>query len=192
MKKFVLWALYALCIVSFPATAQGILNSHQAVDIKASIWTVWDAVKDFDGVHKWHPMFSDDVFKSGANEEIGSVRTLTVKDGPSFDEELLSFDPVDRKFSYKVIDPAPVPSRNVIMRCAGFSYTVIDSAPLPVADYVSTFQVVEGRRGYTTILWRGSFRNNSEGKMKDDEVIGFIDGVYRAGLDNLKAMLEAK
>ena len=170
MKKFVLWALYALCTASFPATAQGILNSHQAVDIRASIWTVWDAVKDFDGLHKWHPMFSDDVIKSGANEDIGSVRTITVKDGPSFDEELLSFDPVDRKFSYRVIDPAP----------------------LPLADYVSTFQVVEGKRGYTTILWRSSFRNNSDGKMKDEEVIGFIDGAYRAGLDNLKSMLEIR
>ena len=170
MKKIVLWALYALSMVSFHATAQGMLNSHQSVDIRASIWAVWDAVKDFDGVAKWHPMFSDDEIKSGANEEIGSVRTLTVKDGPSFDEELLSFDPVDRKFSYRVIDPAPV----------------------PVADYVSTFQFVEGKRGYTTILWRSSFRNNSDGKMKDDEVIAFIDGAYRAGLDNLKDMLEIR
>jgi len=170
MKKFVLCALYSLCMVSFQATAQGILNSHQSVDIRASIWTVWDAVKDFDGVPKWHPMFSDDVIKSGANDEIGSVRTLTVKDGPSFDEELLSFDALERKFSYRVIDPAPV----------------------PVSDYVSTFQVVEGKRGYTTILWRSSYRNNSDGKMKDEEVIAFIDGAYRAGLDNLKDMLEIR
>jgi hypothetical protein len=170
MKKFVFCALYLLCMVSFQAMAQGILNSHQSVDIRASIWTVWDAVKDFDGVPKWHPMFSDDVIKSGANDEIGSVRTLTVKDGPSFDEELLSFDALERKFSYRVIDPAPV----------------------PVSDYVSTFQVVEGKRGYTTIVWRSSYRNNSDGKMKDEEVIAFIDGAYRAGLDNLKDMLEIR
>jgi polyketide cyclase/dehydrase/lipid transport protein len=170
MKKFVLGALYALCIVSFPAAAQGTLNSYQTVDIKSPIWTVWDAVKDFDGLHTWHPMFSDDQLQSGANDEIGAVRTLTVKDGPSFDEELLSFDPMDRKFSYRVKEPSP----------------------LPISDYVSTFQVVEGRRGYTTILWRSSYRNNTEGKMKDEEVIGFIDGAYRAGLDNLKATLEAR
>jgi hypothetical protein len=95
---------------------------------------------------------------------------MTVKDGPSFDEELLSFDALDKKFSYKVLDPAP----------------------LPIAEYVSTFQVVEGRRGYTTVLWNSSFRNNSEGKMKDEEVIGFINNAYRVGLENLKEMLEAK
>ncbi|MGH8864491.1 MAG: SRPBCC family protein [Burkholderiales bacterium] len=170
MKKFVLGALYALCIVSYPAAAQGTLNSFQTVDIKAPIWTVWDAVKDYDGLHNWHPMFSDDVIISGANNEVGAVRTMTVKDGPSFDEELLSFDALEKKFSYKVIDPVP----------------------LPIADYLSTFEVVEGRRGYTTILWRSSYRNNSDGKMKDDEVIAFIDGAYRAGLDSLKAALEAR
>ena len=170
MKKLVMWALCTLCLVSVPATAQGLLNAHQSVDIKASIWKVWDAVKDFDGLHRWHPMFSDDVLKSGANDEIGTIRTITVKDGPSFDEELLSFDALERKFSYRVIDPAP----------------------LPLSDYVSVFEVVEGRRGYTTILWRSSFRNNSDGKMKDEEVIGFIDGAYRAGLDNLKSMFESK
>ena len=170
MKKLVIWALCTLCMASVPATAQSLLNSHQSVDIKASIWKVWDAVKDFDGLNRWHPMFSDDVIKSGANDEVGSVRTITVKDGPSFDEELLSFDALEKKFSYRVIDPAP----------------------LPLSDYVSTFQVVEGRRGYTTILWRSSFRNNSDGKMKDEEVIGFIDGAYRAGLDNLKTMFESQ
>ena len=170
MKKFVLGALYAFCIVSFPAAAQGTLNSYQTVDIKAPIWDVWDAVKDFDGLHTWHPMFSDDELKSGANDEVGAVRTMTVRDGPSFDEELLSFDPVDRKFSYRVIDPNP----------------------LPIADYVSTFHVTEGRRGYTTILWRANYRTNSDGKMKDEEVIAFIDGAYRAGLDSLKATLEAR
>jgi mxaD protein len=157
-------------MVSFPVAAQGLLNSHQSVDVKASIWKVWDAVKDFDSLNKWHPMFSDDMIKSGANGEIGSVRTMTVKDGPSFDEELLSFDALEKKFSYRVIDPAP----------------------LPISDYVSTIEVVEGKRGYATILWRSSFRNNTEGKMKDEEVIGFIDGAYRAGLDNLKTMLESQ
>ena len=170
MKKLVMWALCTLCMVSVPATAQSLLNSHQSVDIKGSMWKVWDAVKDFDGLNRWHPMFSDDVIKSGANDEVGSVRTITVKDGPSFDEELLSFDALEKKFSYRVIDPAP----------------------LPLSDYVSTFQVLEGRRGYTTILWSSSFRNNSDGKMKDEEVIAFIDGAYRAGLDNLKTLFESK
>lgn len=169
MKKIMQCALYVLCLVSLSATAQGLLNSHQSIEIKASIWKVWDATKNFDGLNTWHPMFSDDVIKSGGDNEVGTIRTMTVKDGPSFDEELLSFDALDKKFSYRVIDPVP----------------------LPISDYVSTFQVVEGRRGYTTILWNSAYRNNSDGKMKDEEVIGFINNAYRVGLENLKSMLEA-
>jgi hypothetical protein len=170
MKKVIVGALFLLCMANLPASAQGLLNSHESIDIKASIWKVWDAVKDFDGLATWHPMFSGDEIKSGAGNEVGTIRTMTVKDGPSFDEELLSFDALDRKFSYRIFDPSP----------------------LPVAEYVSTFQVVEGRRGYTTVLWNSSFRNNSEGKMKDEEVIGFINNAYRVGLENLKEMLQAK
>ena len=169
MKKLVMWGLVALSLASGQALAQR-LNSHQTLDLKAPIQDVWDAVKDFDGLHKWHPMFSDAHIKSGANDDVGAIRTLTVKDGPSFDEELLSFNEIDRKFSYAVIDPTP----------------------LPIAEYVSVFEVIEGRRGITTIVWRSSFVNSSDGKMKDDEVIAFMNGAYRAGLDNLKTMLENK
>lgn len=170
MKKIISAVLVVLCAASLPAAAQGVLNSHESIEIKASIWKVWDAVKDFDGLNNWHPMFSSDVIKSGGTNEVGTVRTMTVKDGPSFDEELLSFDALDKKFSYRLIDPVP----------------------LPVSNYVATFQVVEGRRGYTLIQWNSAYRNSSDGKMKDEEVIGFIDNAFRVGLENLKTMLETK
>lgn len=168
MKRIFLGLLFLGGFASLPASAQGLLNSHESIEIKASIWKVWDAVKDFDGLHTWHPMFADDVIKSGAGNEVGTIRTITVKDGPSFDEELLSFDALDKKFSYKVLDPVP----------------------LPIAGYVSSFQVIEGRRGHSIILWNSTYRNNSEGKMKDEEVIAFIDNAYKVGLENLKTMLE--
>jgi mxaD protein len=170
MNKFSLVLLWALFAMSQPAAAEGLLNSHESIEIRASIWKIWDAVKDFDSLDKWHPMFSSDEIKSGGNNEVGTIRTMTVKDGPSFDEELLSFDALDKKFTYRVIDPVP----------------------LPIADYHSSFHVIEGRRGYTLIQWNGSFLNHSEGKMTDREVIDFINNAYRVGLENLKSMAEAK
>ena len=171
MTKNLLGALFLLLwAASLPSAAQGLLNSHESIEIKASIWRVWDAIKDFDGLDKWHPMFSSDVIKSGGNNEVGTVRTMTVKDGPSFDEELLSFDALDKKLTYRLIDPVP----------------------LPVSEYVGSLQVIEGRRGYTVVTWNSAYRNNSGGKMKDEEVIGFINGAFRAGLENLKTMLDTK
>jgi mxaD protein len=164
--------LGAACLfaASLPAAAQGILNSHESIEIRAPAGKVWDAVKDFDGLHRWHPMFSADTIKSGGDNAVGTIRTMTVKDGPSFDEELLSFDALERKFSYRLIDPVP----------------------LPVSDYVGTFQVIESRRGYAAILWNSAYRNNSGGKMKDEEVIAFINGAFRVGLENVKSLLEAQ
>jgi mxaD protein len=171
MKKTTIGALCVLSAWSLSAAAQGILNSHESIEIDAPVARVWEAVRDFDGLDKWHPMFSSDVIRSGGNNEVGTVRTMTVKDGgPSFDEELLSFDAPARKFTYRLIDPVP----------------------LPVSSYVGTLHVIEGRRGHTVVQWYSAYRNSSGGKMKDEEVIAFINGAFRAGLENLKTMLEAK
>ena len=42
-RKFLTATLAAFCFTGLPAAAQGILNSYQTVEIKASIWDVWDA-----------------------------------------------------------------------------------------------------------------------------------------------------
>ena len=170
MKKAILATLCLVITMSLPAAAQGTLNSHESIEIRASIWKVWDAVKDFDGISNWHPMFSGSEIKSGENGEVGAVRTMTVKDGPSFDEELLAYDALDKKFAYRIIDPAP----------------------LPVSGYEATFQVTEVRRGYSMIVWNSSYRNSTDGKMKDEEVIAFINNAFRVGLENLKVMLETQ
>ncbi len=157
-----------LLMISLPAAAQGLLNSYQAVTIEAPAEKVWEAVKDFDGLANWHPMFSSGAIKSGTNNEPGAIRTVTVKDGPSFDEELLTWDALGRKFTYRLIDPVP----------------------LPVARYFGALEVVQVRRNTSAVLWSSRYLNNSGGKMKDEEVIAFINGAFKAGLDNLKPMLE--
>jgi mxaD protein len=163
------WLLLFGCLFWQPVFAQGVLNSHDSIVIDAPVEKVWEAVRDFDGLARWHPMFSSGVIKSGTNNEVGAVRTMTVKDGPSFDEELLSWDASNRKFTYRLIDPVP----------------------LPVASYFGSFQVVEVKKGSTAVLWSSRYLNNSDGKMKDEEVIGFINGAFRVGLENLDAMLKA-
>ena len=167
MTKLMLMA----CLGAFAphALAQGLLNSYDSIEIQAPVAQVWDAVKDFDGLHRWHPMFSGLETKSGGNNVPGTVRTMFVKDGPSFDEELLAFDEAERKFRYRLIDPVP----------------------LPVADYVGRMQVVDLGRGRSAVLWESAYRNNSGGRMKDEEVIGFINGAFRVGLQNLKTTLES-
>lgn len=168
MRK--LMVVVCLCAFAPHALSQGILNSYESIEIQAPAAQVWDAVKDFDGLARWHPMFSSGVIKSGTNNEVGAIRTMTVKDGPSFDEELLTWDGENRRFSYRLIDPVP----------------------LPVSEYHGAMEVVQVTRDTTAVVWRSHYLNNSGGKMKDEEVIGFINAAFRMGLDNLNAMMKAR
>ena len=168
MKKLLKLVLASCAALSFSAHADGMLNSYVSVNIDANASQVWDIVKAFDGLDTWHPVFSGADIKSGTNNVVGAVRTLTIKDGPSFDEELLAFDDMGRTFSYAVIDPAP----------------------LPVKGYSSTMTVIQLSPGVSNVTWISSYENNSNGEMSDDEVIAFINGVYKAGLDVVSTMVE--
>ena len=168
MKKFLKIALASLALLSFTAHADGKLNSYFSINIDAPASTVWDIVKDYGGLHTWHPVFSNDVIKSGTNNQVGAVRTLTIKDGPSFDEVLTVWDEIGRTFTYRVIDPNP----------------------LPILNYSSTMTVMQLEPGVSNVTWTSTYENNSGGEMPDDELIAFLNGVYQAGLAEVKANLE--
>ena len=168
MKKLLKLALASLAALSFSAHAEGILNSYVSTNINAPASRIWDVVKDFDGLDTWHPVFSGADLKSGTLNVVGAVRTLTIQDGPSFDEELLEWDDMGRTFSYAIIDPAP----------------------LPVKAYRSTITVMQLEPGVSNVTWSSSFQNNSNGEMTDVQVIEFINGVYTAGLEAVRVMVK--
>jgi hypothetical protein len=159
--------LCAMLLAPLLAFAQGArLNVYQTQDINAPADEVWERIKDFDGLSRWHPVFAESVLMSGENNEPGTTRKLTVKDGPSFDEELLEWDAWERKLRYRIIG----------------------ENELPVDDYSSTIQVLKSGRNQSTVVWRGQFV--AKPGNQDADVVNFITGVYRAGLDNLKQIVE--
>jgi hypothetical protein len=163
MKKLLLAA--ALLIAPLGAHAQGTLNSYQTVDIRASADKVWGIIKGFETLHSWHPAFSSAKIISGQDGVPGVMRTLTLKDGPSFDEELLAFDNAKRKLRYRIVG----------------------DSPLPVTDYDSTMEVLSTGANASTMIWRSSYKAKAA---KDDDAMKVINGAYRAGLDNLKKLAE--
>ncbi len=168
MKTLLKLVLASFAALSFAANADGKLNSYFSINIDAPASNVWDIVKDFGGLNNWHPMFSGDVIKSGTNNQIGAVRTLTIQDGPSFDEQLMVWDDHGRHFTYRVIDPAPLPLKN----------------------YSATMKVMQLAPGVTNVTWTSSYENNSGGEMPDADLIAFLNGAYQAGLDALKFEME--
>ena len=167
MKIKLTTALLALLFAPMVGLAQGMLNVYQTQDVSAPADKVWDAIKDFDGLSSWHPLFAESVLLSGENNVPGTMRRLTVKDGgPSFEEELLEWDAWDRKLRYRIVG----------------------ENPLPVTDYQSTIEVLKTGRNEATVIWRGQFA--AKPGNEDQDVVNFITGAYRAGLDNLKQMVE--
>lgn len=147
------------------------LHVTESVEVNAPVDKVWEAVKDFDSLPKWHPGFSGDELVSGANGKAGTVRKLTIKDGPSFTEKLLSYNAAHHSYHYAIIE-----------------------SPLPFTDYSSTISVHEGSGGMTKVVWSGSFKRKNPADSppeaeSDAGVTKLVKGVYRGGLDNLKKML---
>jgi mxaD protein len=167
----------ALIAVAAPwavlAEAPKTLRIVETVEIKAPVSKVWATIKDFDSLNSWHPAFSKDEIIKGTNNKPGAVRQLTVKDGPTFTEQLLAFSPKSHSFKYKIIDESPLPMRN----------------------YSATVSVKPGAHGMSVVTWSGTCkRKNASESPPDAEsdagVTKFVTGVYRAGLDNLKKMIE--
>lgn len=65
-----------------------------------------------------------------------------------------------------------------------YSYT-IESGPLPVANYRATIRVQDEGNGTCSVDWSSEF--DADGASESDAQAA-IQGVYQAGLDNLKKM----
>lgn len=174
------WIIAAGMLMMLPgmswAAKPGYLHVTESVEINAPPAKVWSLVKDWNGLHKWHPAFSNTEIKSGANNKVGAVRTLTMANGGAqFDEELDGFSDKKRKYSYRIIT----------------------DSPLPVADYSSTILVKSGKtKGTSVLVWKGKFKrkvaDNPPAGQDDAGVKKTISGAYQAGLQNVKKLAESK
>ena len=86
MKRWMKLFFGAALLAPLVAGAQSRVVVTEAVEVNAPARKVWDAIKDFDGLNKWHPAFSAAVIIEGQNNTPGAKRKLTLKDGPSFEE----------------------------------------------------------------------------------------------------------
>jgi mxaD protein len=175
MKKLSVIALAWMALLAFGAGAaeRPMLVVIEMIDINAKPDQVWRLLGRFDGLKDWHPLFSGSDIISGRDGKVGAVRKLTIKDGPSFTEELVALDVANRSLTYDIIE-----------------------SPLPLTDYLSSVGVKANANGGSTVIWVGQFRrkngldNPPEGET-DAAMVGLISGAYRGGLVNLKQIVEA-
>lgn len=146
----------------------------ETITIQATPDAVWDKIKDFSRLQDWHPAVESSTTTNGNTPE--SVRTLKLKGGGEIIEKLEGYDAAARSYRYRMTDPGPV----------------------PVSNYSSTITVKAGGAAGTALVeWRGAFYrgypNNDPPPDKNDEAaIAAISGIYKAGLGNLKSLMEKR
>ena len=96
-------------------------------------------------------------------EKAGSMRRLSLVGGGTIIEKLEKKDDHNRIYSYSIID-----------------------SPLPVANYVATISVTDLGQGKTKVEWSSEFKPSGA---SETDAVKVIQGIYQAGLDNLKKLL---
>lgn len=145
------------------------------VVIKAEPAKVWAVVKDFGGLHKWHPAAESTQLEMKKDEAGTDVqhRLITLKGGGTILEKLVGATDGDMKLEYRIVESV-----------------------LPVSGYRAIMQVKAGPgAGESTVTWTGRFYNKANKvdapKGEDNETaVKAIEGVYDAGLPSLKKLLE--
>lgn len=160
-----------------PAVAEAVqLSVSNSASINAPADAVWAKAKDFNNLNGWHPAVAKTEIVEGSNNTVGAVRLLTLAgDTPAtIKEKLTAFDEAGKTFTYEIVEGV-----------------------LPVTGYSSTFKVAADGADKSIVTWSSSFKRADTSATpaagKDDATATTtIEGVYTAGLDNLKKVLEAK
>ena len=172
--KIIAAIAFASTLLASSAALAAAPNLHvkQTISIDASAGKVWKAVMSFDALNTWHPAVAADQIVEGTNDTVGAVRVLTLKGGGTIKEKLLAFDPAHRKFRYAIVEGV-----------------------LPVSHYTASFAVKSVDPGKSSVTWSGRFKRKDLGptpanNADDKTAVDTIQGVYQAGLDNLKKVVE--
>jgi mxaD protein len=176
MKKIPLSALAIFLAAPFASYAKPakVLKISESVEIQATPAQVWDKVGNFGDLGAWHPAVKTTEILSGENGKVGAVRFLTLQDGGTIKETLLSFDPRKMRYSYNIVEGV-----------------------LPVSEYASSISVSKAKKDLCKVIWSGEFKRkdtseNPAAGQDDTTATKTMISVYRGGLDNLKTIMEAK
>lgn len=109
MKRFLIASL--ICLMPFSVHAHGPSGQKVAkeFEVKAQPAKVWELLKDFGAIGKWHPDVTDVKTETKKDAESGKDllhRKVTLKNGTTFLEKLREANDAEMKLDYKMVDGA--------------------------------------------------------------------------------------
>ncbi len=158
----ILIAAATFAALALPALA---VEVNETVNTSAPPDRVWALIGHFDAIHAWLP----GAVSSPADrlDAVGSVRVITLKapGNPKVTERLTAHG--EHSYSYAIAQ--------------------VDPKVLPVTAYTSTISVAPAGGG-SLVTWHGTFK--PAGGADDEASSKAVSGLYRSGLDNIKALAE--
>ncbi len=134
--------------------------------IDAPIERVWAVLRDFNSHDQWHAVVDmSRIEGSDRSDQLGCVRSFTLKDGNRIREQLLTLDDYDHKSTYCIVD-----------------------STVPLQRYVATVTlrpVTDGNR--TFWHWESTFSTPPGMERELHDMVA--SGVYEAGFANLRQHL---
>lgn len=130
--------------------------------IGAPVEAVWDVVRDFNALPKWHPGIRDSEIAGGLDADVvGCIRSFHLMDGTHVRERLLSLDDSRYAFSYNFETPA-----------------------FPVENYVAVLELIPvTKTNETFIQWSATFDEAPADKGKYVDLVSNV--VFAGGLEAL-------
>ena len=136
--------------------------------ISAPIERVWAVLRDFNSHADWHDVVEQSRIEGDErSDQVGCVRSFTLKDGNRIREQLLSLSDTEHKSTYCIVE-----------------------ATVPLQRYVSTLtlkRVTDGNR--TFWHWESTFATPPGMERELYDMVAL--GVYEAGFANLRRHLQA-
>lgn len=134
--------------------------------IEAPAARVWERLRDFNGLPRWHPRIRDSRIENGEPaDRVGCVRDFHLQNGDRIRERLLGLSDYDMFCTYSILE-----------------------SPMPLTDYVATLRLTPVTDGDRTFAeWTAEF------DCAIDDAEGLVNGigndVFQAGFDALKRQM---
>ncbi len=134
------------------------------IDVPAT--RVWERLRDFNGLPRWHPSIRDSRIENGEPaDKVGCVRDFHLQNGDRLREQLLGLSDYDMFCTYSILE-----------------------SPMPLTDYVATLRltpITDGDKCFAE--WSAEF------ECAEEEEEGLVNGigndVFQAGFSALKRQL---
>ena len=131
--------------------------------INAPAARVWERVRDFNALPRWHPRIRESRIENGEpSDKVGCVRDFRLRNGDRLRERLLGLSDYDMFCTYSILE-----------------------SPMGVENYVATLRltpVTDGNRTFAE--WTAEFDCPPE--READLVASIGGGVFQGGFDALK------